>query len=49
VLAFLLLAAPAAAAPHPLRSPTAHTRFGSFSISGYKSGGLLCLSLDAAR
>jgi len=47
LVALLLLAAPAAAAVHQV--PIAHgkSRFGRFSISGSKSGGLLCLSLDA--
>jgi hypothetical protein len=47
LLVFLVLAAPAAAAPHPVQIAHGHTRFGSFSISGYTSGGLLCVSLDA--
>jgi hypothetical protein len=49
LLAFLLLATPAAAAPHPVTIAKGHMRFGKFSISTYKSGGLLCLSLDARR
>jgi hypothetical protein len=48
LLAFLLLAAPAAAAPHPLQIAQGHTRFGNFAISGYTSGGDLCLSLSAS-
>jgi len=47
LLAFLLLAAPAAAAPHPVKIAHGHSHFGSFSISGYRSGGDLCLSLNA--
>jgi hypothetical protein len=48
LLAFLMLVPPAAAAPHPVQIAKGHTRYGNFSISGYRSGGLLCLSLDAS-
>src|SRR4051812_2915163 len=48
LLAFLLLAPAAAAAPHPVQIAHGHTRFGNFSISGYRSGGELCLSLNAS-
>lgn len=48
LLVFLMLVPPAAAAPHPVQIAKGHTRYGNFSISGYRSGGLLCLSLDAS-
>ena len=41
------LALLALAAVHPLPIAHGHSRFGRYSISGYRSGGSLCLSLKA--